>query len=110
MQEIKRNPDECHDRLANELEARFDSMAYLQTVITRLSLQGILEDNEGELERKFKILGSEYSADLDVSRLPLDILQLPDFLAAPCKREYDMTMMTKSSAIDGKLKKQCQIL
>ena len=34
MQEVKRNLDESHDRLANELEARFDSMAYLQTVIT----------------------------------------------------------------------------
>ena len=54
VQEVKRNLYKCHDRLVNELEARFYSMSHLQTVVAGLSLQVILEDTEGESERKFK--------------------------------------------------------
>ena len=57
--------------------------------------QAILEDTEGELERKFKILGSEYGADWDVSRLPLEVPLLRDFLSATSKVERDMILMTK---------------
>ena len=63
VQEEKRNLYECHDQLENESEARFDSLSYLQTVFTELSSQAILEDTEGELERKFKILGCKYGVD-----------------------------------------------
>ena len=100
VQEVKGNIYKCHDRLVNELEAWFDSITHLQTVFAGLSLQAILEYSEGELERKYKILGSEYSADLNVSRLPLEVLRLRDFLAAVSKVERDMTMMNKSSAIE----------
>ena len=57
--ECKRNLFECHDRLVNELEARFNSMSHLQTVFTGLSSQAIMDDTGGELELKFKIIGSE---------------------------------------------------
>ena len=49
-------------------------MSQLQTA--EQSLQAIQEGTEGKLERKFKILGSEYGADFDVSRLPLEVLRL----------------------------------
>ena len=64
-------------------------------VFARLSSQAILEDTEGELERKFKILRSEYGADLSVSRLPLKVLRFRDFL-----RQLPKLNVTKSSAID----------
>ena len=41
-------------------------MPHLKTVFAGLSLQVILEDTEGEWERKFNILGNEYGADLHV--------------------------------------------
>ena len=100
MQEVKRNIFECHDRLVIELEARFDSISHLQTVFAGLSSQAILEDTEGELEQKFKIHSSEYGADLDVSRLPLEVLLFWDFLATASEMKCDMTMMTKSLAIE----------
>ena len=100
MQEVKRNLYECHNRLVNELEARFDSMSHMQTAFAGLSSQAILEDTEGELEQKFKVIGSEYGADLDVSRLLLEVLRLWDFLAAASKEECDMIIMTKSLAIE----------
>ncbi len=53
VQGEKRHVYECHNRLVNELEARFDSMSHLQTVFVGLSLQVILKDSKGELERKF---------------------------------------------------------
>ena len=99
-QEVKRNLYECYNRLVNELEIRLDSMSHLQTVFARLSSQAILEDTEGELERIFLILGSKYGANLDISRLPLEVLQLWNILVAASKVEHDMTMMTKSSAIE----------
>ena len=68
VQEVKRNIYECYDRLVNELEAQFDSMSRLQTFSAGLSSQTTLEDTEAELEWKYKILGSEFGADLDVSR------------------------------------------
>ena len=49
-------------------------MSHLQTVFAGLSSQSILEDPEGELERRFKILDSEYDADLVVSRLPEEVI------------------------------------
>ena len=98
VQEVKRNLYECHDQLVNELEAWFDSTSHLQTVFAGLSSQAILEDTDGELEWKFKILSSEYSADLNVSRLPLEVLRFQKFLVAASKMVCDMTM-TKSSAI-----------
>ena len=52
----------------------FDSMSHLQTVFTGLLSQAILEDTEGEMERKFEILRSEYIADLDLYRLPSEVL------------------------------------
>ena len=79
MQEVKRNLYECHDLQVNEQEAQFDSMYLLQTVFTELSSQGILEDTEGELKRKFKILSCEYGVDLYVSRLLLKVFRLWDF-------------------------------
>ena len=100
VQEVKRNFYECYDRFVNELEARYDSMSHLQTVFARLPSQAILEDTEGELDGKFKIFGSEYITDLDLSRLPLEVLRLLEFLAAASKVERDMTMMIKSSAIE----------
>ena len=72
-------------------------MSHLQTLFDRLSSQAILADIEGELERKFKILGSEYGTDLDVSWLPLEI-RLRDILASASKVKHDMTKTTKSSA------------
>ena len=78
-QEVKRNLSEYHDRLVNELEARFDSMSYLQTVFARLLSQAIQVDTKGKLELKFKILSSEYGPDFDVSRLPLKVLRLRIF-------------------------------
>ena len=85
MQVVKRNLYKCHD--------------WLQTVFAGLSLQAILEDTESELEQKFKILISEYGADLDISRLPLEVIWLQDFLVTASKVEHDLIMMTKSSAI-----------
>ena len=90
---MKINLYKCYNRLVNQLDTRFDSMSYLQIVFVGLSSQAILEDTEGELGRKFKILGSEY-----VSRLLLEI-RLWDVLAIASKLECDMTMMIKSSAI-----------
>ena len=85
-----------HDRFVNELEEQFDSMSHLQTVFVGSSSQAILEDTEGELERKFRILGSEYGVNLDVSRLLFEVLRLRDFL-----RQRDMTMMTNHRLSNG---------
>ena len=52
------------------------------------------------VKAKFEILSSEYSADLHVSRLPLEVVRLRDFFAAASKAGRDMTIMTKSSAIE----------
>ena len=79
MQEVKINLYECHDRLVNELDTQFDSTSHLQVVSPGLSSQVIVENIEGELERKFKILDSKYSAHLDASRLLLEVLRLRDF-------------------------------
>ena len=73
VQEVKINLYECHNRFANKLDAQFVSMSYLKIIFVGLSSQAILKDTEGELERKFKILGSEY-----VSTLPLEV-RLLDF-------------------------------
>ena len=54
-------------------------MFNLQTVFAGLSSHAILENTKGELEQKFKILCSKYSAYWDVSRLPLEVLRLWDF-------------------------------
>ena len=43
-------------------------MSHLHTVFAGLASKAILEDIEGELGRKFLILGSEYGADLNISR------------------------------------------
>ena len=75
-------------------------MSHLQTVIAGLLSHVILENTEGKLERKCKILDSEYDTDLDVSRLHLKVLRVRDFLVAATKGEGDMTMMTKSSAVE----------
>ena len=99
VQEVKRNLYEFHDRLVNELKARFDSRSHLQTFFAGLSSQAILEDTEGKLERKFKILGSKYGVDLDVSRLSLEVLRFRYFLTAASKVTFDLIMMTKSWAI-----------
>ena len=99
-QKLKRNIYKYHDRLVNELEARFDSMPYLQTIFAGSSSQAIPKDTEGESERKFKILGNKYGADLNVSMLPLEVLRLRDFFAAASKVECDITMVTKSPAIE----------
>ena len=61
---IVTNRYECHD----QLRVRFDSMSHLQTVFAGSLSQAILEDTEGELERKFENFGSEYSTDLDISQ------------------------------------------
>ena len=72
VQKIKRNLFECHDRLVNEVDAGFDSIS----VFAGLSSQVILKDNEGELERKFLILRSEFFVDLNVSRLYLEDFEI----------------------------------
>ena len=74
-------------------------MSHLQIVFEGLS-SIIMEDTKGELERKFEILGSEYGADLNVSRLSLEVLRFWDFLAVASKVKNDVIMMTKSSAIE----------
>ena len=74
MQEVKRNLYECYDQLVKELETRFDSISHLKTVFDGFLLQAILDDTEVELGQKFKILSREYGADLDVSRMPLEVL------------------------------------
>ena len=75
-------------------------MYRLQTFFYGLSLQAILEVTVGELERKLKIFGSEYGANLDVPSLPLEVFR---FWKLPLKNpevERDMTMMTISSATE----------
>ena len=70
------------------------------SLIYKVSSQAAQEDTEGKLERKFKIIGGVYGADLNLSGLPLEVLRQWDFLPAASKVERDMTMMTKSSAIE----------
>ena len=49
-------------------------MSHLQTVFAGLSSRAIQEDTEVKLECKFEILDSEYGAELDVFRLPLEVI------------------------------------
>ena len=62
------------------------------------------------LERKFKLIRNEYDVYLNIFRLHLEVLRCRDFFAAGFKVERAITVMIKSSAIDDKFKKQCQIL